>query len=70
MTLDSVKLNNEAEIKNIIDRKNYLYLLENGFIPGEKVKVIAKAPFFGPISIKIRNTVIALRTEEAKKIVC
>ena len=46
------------------------YLLELGFTPGEKIEIICKAPFGGPISLGLRGTTIALRRNEAIYILC
>lgn len=43
-----------------------LRLMELGFTPGQKVKLIAKSPFSDPLAISIRGTVIALRKNEAE----
>jgi ferrous iron transport protein A len=44
-------------------------LLELGFIPGTPLKVLHAAPIFGdPVSYLVRGTHIALRKEEAKRV--
>ncbi|MCX7878426.1 MAG: ferrous iron transport protein A [Ignavibacteria bacterium] len=43
-----------------------LRLMELGFTPGQKVKVIAKSPFRDPLAVSIRGTIIALRRNEAE----
>lgn len=46
------------------------YLLEMGFTPGEELEVLSVSPFGGPLSVRIRGTVIALRRKEAESIKC
>lgn len=41
-------------------------LLELGFTQGERIRVIARAPFGDPIMIEVRGAVVALRKEEAR----
>ena len=43
-------------------------LFDIGLIPGTKVKCLFTSPFNDPKAYSIRNTVIAIREEEAKEI--
>ena len=43
-------------------------LVEMGFIPGEKVRMIKKTPFYGPLEVKIRSYHITLRWQDAAQI--
>ena len=43
-------------------------LIEMGFCEAEKVRVIQKLPFKGPIQLRIRNAVVSLRYQDAFKI--
>ena len=54
-------LNNEIKTKN--------RLLRLGVIEGARVKAIRKALFNGPIQIKIRDFCLALRKQDADKII-
>ena len=38
------------------------------FIEGERVKIIAKTPFGGPVAVKVYGTAFALNEHEAKSI--
>ena len=38
------------------------------FIKGERVRVIAKTPFGGPVAVKVYGTAFALNEHEAKSI--
>lgn len=40
-----------------------------GFLPGDEIEVVERAPFGGPISINHRNQLFALRKELAKLII-
>ncbi|RMD46381.1 MAG: ferrous iron transport protein A [Aquificota bacterium] len=42
--------------------------LELGLFPGQIVSVVQKAPFGGPVKIKVRDYCLALRPSEAAKI--
>lgn len=45
-----------------------LRLTELGFLPGEPVRVIARAAFGGPLAVRIGTATFALRREEARSI--
>jgi len=55
--LIGLKLGAQGRIVKIIEENGELlrYLSELGLIPGELVKVLEKAPFNGPISLKIKG---------------
>ena len=55
-----VKLENAEKIKNRL--KNM------GLVNGVKIRVVRKAPFNGPIEIKLRDFYLALRVDDAKYI--
>ncbi len=40
-------------------------LIEMGFSENEKVRVIQKLPFKGPIQLRIRNAMVSLRYQDA-----
>lgn len=66
-TLDNVNIDQEVVINNILnDCKIKRRLLDIGFIPGTKTKVVLKNK--GMIAYLIRGAVIALRKEDLKKI--
>ena len=50
-----------------IDNDKYakLRLAEMGIMPGIDIRMIKKAPFGGPVNIKINNYYITLRKEDA-----
>ncbi len=41
-----------------------------GINPGVELKVIGRAPLMDPVAIKIRDTVLSLRNNEAEHIYC
>lgn len=60
-TAKIVSLNNRLRTK---DR-----LLRLGVVEGVKVKVVRKAIFNGPIQIKVRDFCLAIRKQDADKII-
>lgn len=67
-TLLECKIGEKQSISAI--DKQYKHLLELGITPGEDVEIMARAPFKGPLSIRVRGTVFALRQTEASAIRC
>ena len=47
------------------DKSAKLRLAEMGIMPGIDIRMIKKAPFGGPVNIKINNYYITLRKEDA-----
>ncbi|MSR88593.1 MAG: ferrous iron transport protein A [Candidatus Margulisbacteria bacterium] len=43
-------------------------LFDYGFVPGTPISFLAKAPFGGPISFRLRDSKIAIRHDIAAKI--
>lgn len=43
-------------------------LLDLGFVPGARVEVVRRSPAGDPTAYRVHNTVIALRSEETKRI--
>lgn len=71
ITLKNLNIGEEVTIKKILiegEIKKRLYDL--GFIKGSKVKCILKSPLNDPMAYFIKGTIIALRGELAKKIIC
>ena len=65
MTLDELPLHAEATIVECLqDRFDDL-----GCNPGAVVRVIAKAPFGGPIAFRVGSDTFAFKREEAKKVI-
>jgi ferrous iron transport protein A len=69
MTLDEIKPNQECEIVDVISEDVIgQRLLDMGFIPGIRVKVIRNAPLVDPVEFLLKGYYVSLRHAEAKKI--
>ena len=71
VTLSTLPVNARGIIRFIdLDKKTKLRFLELGFIKGTKIKIKSVAPFGDPIEIQIKgqNSSIAIRKEDAFKI--
>ena len=64
MTLDQLPNDTLAIITNSFNHR----LEELCFTEGERVKIISRATFGGPLAVKVGTSVFALRIEEAKLI--
>ena len=68
-TLDDLKIGTSAIIKSLtssnLERRR---MLDFGLIPNAKITALYKSPFNNPTAYLIKGTVIALRNEDAKKI--
>ena len=68
-TVIKLKENEEAEIISIIGgQMANKRLADLGLTPGTKIKVLRKAPLFGPIEIEVRGSELALGRGLASKI--
>ena len=68
-TLDLLKVGEKGRIQKVTngdDMKRRLYDL--GFVPGETVECMLKSPLGDPKAFYIKNTLIALRSDDSKKI--
>ncbi|MCE2497128.1 MAG: ferrous iron transport protein A [Flavobacteriales bacterium] len=68
MTLDQLAIGDRALIKSYSEEDVALKLMELGMIPNELVTMIRKAPAGDPVAIKIGNSVLALRVDEASAV--
>lgn len=69
MTLDEAKPDQECEVIDVITEDvTGQRLLDMGFIPGVRVKVIRNAPLVDPVEFSVKGYHIGLRHSEAKKI--
>jgi len=69
MTLDEIKRDQECEIVDItsggiMEQR----LLDMGFIPGTRIKVIRNAPLVDPVEFELKGYNISLRHSEAKQV--
>lgn len=70
MSLDKVAIGEKC----IIEKLDYGSsiagkLLDMGFVPGTKLKVVRNAPLKDPIKVLIRGYHLAIRKEEAKSVI-
>jgi len=69
MAITSLKMGMSGTIKEIVGMDDLsLRLQEIGFVPGSQINVISKAPFGGPLAIQVKGSTIALRRNEADRI--
>jgi ferrous iron transport protein A len=67
--VDSVQQDDAATMGNVEGSTMGRRLLEIGFVPGERVEVIAAAwPAGDPVAVRIGNAVFALRRREARAV--
>ena len=69
MTLDEIKPDQECEIVDttsagIMEQR----LLDMGFIPGTRIKVVRNAPLVDPVEFLLKGYNISLRHSEAKQV--
>lgn len=63
--LNNIKINTKGTIKTIEDNPLITKMFEFGLIPGTSITIINKAPFDGPISVLVDDSILALREKEA-----
>jgi len=69
MTLDEVKRGQECKIVDITSEGIMgQRLLDMGFIPGTRIKVIRNAPLVDPVEFLLKGYHISLRHSEAKQV--
>ncbi len=69
MTLDELKIGNEAEITAVGGEGALrLRLLDMGLIPGTAVTVVKAAPLGDPIEISVRGYSLTIRKSDAANI--
>jgi len=69
-TLDTLKIGKSAIIdsltSNNIERRR---MLDFGFVPNAQITALYRSPFNNPTAYLIKGTIIALRNEDAKKVI-
>lgn len=69
MSLDKLPLGSLGRVKQVLsDSISRRRLLDLGLISGTRVRPIMKSPKSDPVAYEIRGALIALRSEEAKKV--
>jgi len=70
MTLDELTEGQEGTITDIaVEGVTLQRLISLGFMPGVAVSVIRKAPFLDPFDISVCGSKVAVRKDEARKII-
>ena len=68
LRLTDLSIGDKAEMCSILDSDLQQKLLEMGCTPGEKIELVRKAPFGGPIAILVSSYMLSIREEDARKI--
>lgn len=69
MTLNELKVGRAAVVKNLNNKSaERRRLLDLGILPGTKIENVMPSPLGDPIAYRVRNSVIALRHEQASLI--
>lgn len=68
MTIAELKKGEEGIIKDLTLEKIPLKLIEMGCLPGNMVKLIQLAPYYGPMLLEINGSKIAIRRKTASYI--
>ncbi len=69
VTLDELKSGEEAIIVKVLGNGAFRQrLLEMGFLPGTRIRVIRYAPLEDPVEYELKGYHVALRHEEAAKV--
>ena len=69
MTLDQLRNNQQAIIKRLPDDYHVCVgLMEQGFIPNILISLAHRAPFNGPLAVRLQGTKIAINAEIARQI--
>lgn len=66
--LSELEIGAQAMVVDIVDPALKLALLRIGLIQGDPFVLTQKAPFNGPIALKIRGGKVALRASDAKMV--
>ncbi|RLI91024.1 MAG: ferrous iron transport protein A [Candidatus Altiarchaeales archaeon] len=67
--LSELKIGDFGTVIRIEESSIRKRMLDMGFTPGTKIKIMRKAPLGDPICCEIRGTLVSLRKEEASKII-
>jgi ferrous iron transport protein A len=67
MTLDDIKPGFECRVMDVnLDGSTGQRLMDMGFMPGTKVKVVCNAPLIDPVNLQLRGYNVSIRHNEAK----
>lgn len=69
MTLDMLESGRKAIVKTLHNQSTERRrLLDLGILPGTEIENVMPSPLGDPIAYRVRNSVVALRKEQAKLI--
>lgn len=69
MTLNELPTNQEAQVVAVDGASAVmLRIMEMGLVPGAPVRVRKRAPFGGPLELRVRDYLLSIRANEAKAI--
>jgi Fe2+ transport system protein FeoA len=69
MTLDKLAVGQTATIKNLRNQSTERRrLLDLGILPGTMIENVMASPLGDPVAYRVRNSVVALRREQAELI--
>lgn len=69
LSLDSVEEQQEMKITGLTgSRAQRTRMLQMGFTPGTRIRIIRRAPMNDPVEIKVRGTSVLLRRDECQNI--
>ncbi len=69
ISLDSVAEQQEMQITEITgSRAQRTRMLQMGFTPGTRVRIVRRAPMHDPVEVKLRGTSILLRRDECQNV--
>ena len=67
MTLDDMKPGDECRVVDVhVDGATGQRLMDMGFMPGTKVKVVCNAPLVDPVDLQLRGYHVSIRHSEAR----
>lgn len=69
MTLDHLTPGQDARIAQVdASSAVMLRLMEMGLVPGASVRIEKRAPFGGPLELRVGGYLLSIRRDEAKKL--
>lgn len=69
MTLDQLDVDRPAVVVEVVsDEPVMLRLMEMGLVPGAPVSVRKRAPWGGPLELRVRDYVLSMRRAQARLI--
>lgn len=69
LTLQNVKQNIPVKIKSLLESDEVTCRLQElGFLPGTLIQLTHKLPFNGPLAVLVQGAKIALRHEDAARV--